>query len=75
MPFVELLRSGDFWRHRGRFRFSLREMGVRFVLAKGWFDLQKNLQSFRCGGGGECRLSNFYDRAIFGVIVAVSVFR
>ena len=59
MLFVELLRSGNFWHHRVRFRFSIWKMAGGFVLDKGWFDLQKNLQSLRCGGGDECCLSNF----------------
>ena len=44
-------------------------MAVRFVLAKGGLDLQRNLQSFRYGGNDECiDLSKafVYDRAIFG---------
>ena len=37
----ELLRSGDFWRRSGRFRFSLRKMGGRFRFGQGRVGLSK----------------------------------
>ena len=75
MRFVKLLRSGDFGTIVAVSNFREGKWAGGFVLAKGGLDFQKNLQSLRCGGNDECRFPNFYDRAIFGAVVAVSVFR